>query len=137
MLLYETGHPVVANNFGYGFVDSIRFFLAESEQEGLAVARTRRARWILATDLVLRMNDYASYIDRPPSLRATPDGFVPTPRYFATLQSRLYDFDGAGGRVGGLEIPPLRQIRLRYRSRTAIARGGRLLARWKVFEIVN
>jgi dolichyl-diphosphooligosaccharide--protein glycosyltransferase len=138
LILYEAGLPVVANNFGYGFVDSIRFFLAETEEEGLVIARQHRVRWILATDLNPRLNDYASYIGRPPMLRSTPQGGVnATPRYFSTLQSRLYDYDGQGLRAGNLTIPPLAHFRLIYRSRSAISRGGRWLARWKVFEVVG
>jgi hypothetical protein len=137
LVLYEAELPVVANNFGYGFVDSIRFFLAESEEEGLALARSRRARWVLATDLVARMNDYAAYVGKKPSLRETPEGLRPTPEYFRTLQSRLYDFDGRGMQSGGLEIPPLARFRLIHQSRTGIQRGGRFLARWKLFEITS
>jgi asparagine N-glycosylation enzyme membrane subunit Stt3 len=136
-ILYDAELPVVANNFGYGFLDSIRFFLARSEEEALAIARGRRARWVLATDLVARMNDYAGYLERPAYLRATEQGPVPTPEYFSSLQSRLYDFDGAGGDAGGLKIEPLAHFRLIYHSRSAISRGGRWLARWKVFEIVD
>ncbi len=135
-ILYDAELPVVANNFGYGFLDSIRFFLAESEEEALAIARGRRARWVLATDLVARMNDYAGYLERPAYLRATAQGPVPTPAYFSSLQSRLYDFDGKGAQVGDLKIEPLAHFRLIYHSRSAISRGGRWLARWKVFEIV-
>lgn len=137
LVLYESELPVVANNFGYGFVDSIRFFLAESEEEAVALARARRARWVLATDLVPRMNDYAGYIGKKPTLRTSPEGPVPLPEYFRTLQSRLYDFDGQGMRAGGLEIPPLTRFRLIHQSRTGIHRGGRWLARWKLFEIAS
>jgi asparagine N-glycosylation enzyme membrane subunit Stt3 len=137
MILYDAELPVVANNFGYGFLDSIRFFLAGSEEEALAIARERRARWVLATDLAARMNDYAGYLDRPAYLRVTEQGSVPAPAYFSTLQSRLYDSDGAGREVGGLKIEPLKHFRLIYHSRSAIPRGGRWLARWKVFEIVD
>ena len=137
MILYNAELPVVANNFGYGFLDSIRFFLAESEEEALALARRRRARWVLATDLAQRMNDYAGYLGRPAYLRVAPGGIAPTPRYFSTLQSRLYDFDGAGARLPGITVEPLGHFRMRFHSRSAIRRGGRWLARWKVFEIVK
>ncbi|HEY7114557.1 MAG TPA: STT3 domain-containing protein [Thermoanaerobaculia bacterium] len=136
-ILFDAEQPVVANNFGYGFEDSIRFFLAESEEEALAIARAHRARWILATDLAPRLNDYAGYIGRAPVLHASPaGGLAPTPEYFRSMQSRLYDFDGAGARLPGLEVPPLTRIRLVHASRTGIVRGGRWLARWKVFEIL-
>jgi dolichyl-diphosphooligosaccharide--protein glycosyltransferase len=136
LILYNAEVPVVANNFGYGFLDSIRFFLAGSEEEALAIAARRRARWVLATDLAPRMNDYASYLDRPPLLREGAQGLIPTPSYFSTLQSRLYDFDGRGGELPGLTVRPLGRFRLLYRSKSAILRGGRWVARWKVFEIL-
>lgn len=135
LLLYEAELPVVANNFGYGFLDSIRFFLAGSEEEALTIARRHRARWIVVTDLVPRMNDYASYLGRPPLLEQTQEGPVPTAAYFSTMQSRLYDFEGRGANLSGLTIDPLRNVRLIHRSRSAIQRGGRWIARWAVFEI--
>jgi asparagine N-glycosylation enzyme membrane subunit Stt3 len=135
MILYRAEQPVVANNFGYGFLDSIRFFLAESEEEALAVARSRRARWVVATDLVPRLNDYAEYLGRPAYLRAGAQGIEPTARYFRTIQSRLYDFDGRGFPAAG--VPPLAHLRLVHHSASAIRRGGAWVARWKVFEIVD
>jgi hypothetical protein len=137
LLLYEAELPVVANNFGYGFLDSIRFFLAGTEEEALAIARQHRARWVLATDLVPRMNDYASYLGRPPLLEATPRGPVPTAAYFSTLQSRLYDFGGRGTNLEGLSIAPLQHFRIVHRSQTAIPRGDRFVPRWIVFEITE
>jgi hypothetical protein len=53
------------------------------------------------------------------------------------MQSRLYDFGGKGARLPGLEIPPLRHVRLLFHSRSAIRRGGRWLPRWAIFEIVD
>jgi dolichyl-phosphooligosaccharide-protein glycotransferase len=136
-ILYEAGLPVAANNFGYGFMDSIRFFLAETEEEALEIARARRARWVVAMDLVPRMNDYESYLDRPPVLRETPNGPAPTERYLRTLQSRLYDFDGEGLRMSAVTVPPLVHFRLRFRSATSIQRWGKVLPWMKVYEIVD
>ncbi len=137
LILYEAQLPVVANNFGYGFTDSLRFFLAETESDGLAIARKRRARWVVVTDLAPRLNDYAGYVGLPPSLKATPAGLAPTERYFHTLQSRLYDFDGTGLQTPELTVAPVEHFRLRFRSSSAIRRGGKWIARWKVFEIVD
>ncbi len=137
LLLYNAEAPVVANNFGYGFLDSIRFFLAESEEEALAIARRHRARWIVATDLAVRMNDYASYLGRPPYLKETPDGLAPVPAYFATMQARLYDFGGKGANFGDVAVEPLTKIRLLFHSKSAIRRGDRWIPRWTVFEIVD
>jgi dolichyl-diphosphooligosaccharide--protein glycosyltransferase len=137
LLLYEAELPVVANNFGYGFLDSVRFFLASTEEEALAIARRHRARWIVATDLVPRMNDYASYLGRPPLFEATARGPVPTAAYFSTMQSRLYDYGGQGAALSGLTIEPLRSIRVIHRSKSAIQRGARWIPRWVVFEILD
>ncbi len=136
-LLYEAELPVVANNFGYGFLDSIRFFLAGTEEEALAIARRHRARWVVATDLVPRMNDYASYLGRPPLFQRTPQGPVPTAAYFSTMQSRLYDFGGRGAALTGLTIEPLANFRLVHRSKSAIPRGDGWVPRWAVFEITE
>ncbi len=137
LLLYDAEEPVVANNFGYGFLDSIGFFLAESEDDALAIARRHRARWVVVTDLALRMNDYASYLGRPPYLTETPQGLSPTPRYFRTLQARLYDFGGKGAVREGISVEPLARIRLLFHSKSAIRRGDRWIPRWAVFEIVD
>jgi asparagine N-glycosylation enzyme membrane subunit Stt3 len=134
-LLYDAELPVVANNFGYGFLDSIRFFLADSEADALAIARRHRARWILATDLAARMNDYAAYLGHPPYIEARADGPAPTPAYFSTMQSRLYDFEGKGFEGPGISVPPLSKIRPLFHSRSAIRRGDRWIPRWSVFEI--
>ncbi|HEY3172764.1 MAG TPA: STT3 domain-containing protein [Thermoanaerobaculia bacterium] len=135
LVLYEAELPVVANNFGYGFLDSIRFFLTSSEEQALAIARKHRARWILAADLVPRMNDYAEYLGRPPLLDGAAGRFAPRRAYFDTMQSRLYDFDGKGAEFAGLTVEPLKSFRPLFASRTGTMRGGRFVARWKVFEI--
>jgi len=138
LILYEAEEPVVANNFGYGFLDSIRFFLAPTEEEALAIARRHRARWVVATDLTARLNDYASYLGRPPLLVTRPDGTIaPTPAYFATMQSRLYDFAGRGAALPGVAAEPLSKIRLLFHSQSAIRRGDRWIPRWSVFEIAD
>ena len=121
--------PAPADAFGYGFLDSIRFFLAESEEEALAIARERRSRWIAVTDLTPKMNDYAAILSRPPYFVAAGRGLEPTPAYFRTMQSRLRDFDGAGPF-------PLAHFRLRHASRTGALRGGKFVAQWKIFEVV-
>ncbi|HET9795385.1 MAG TPA: hypothetical protein VFS34_13100, partial [Thermoanaerobaculia bacterium] len=127
---YYAELPTPADAFGYGFLDSIRFFLAESEDEALTIARDRRSRWIAVTDLTPKMNDYGRILGRAPYVVVTERGAAPTPAYFRTMQSRLYDFDAAGPL-------PLKHFRLIYASRTGALRGGRFVARWKIFEVVE
>jgi hypothetical protein len=90
-------------------------------------------------DLVPRMNDYASYLDRPSLLRETANGPAPTEKekYLRTLQSRLYDFDGESLTISAISVPPRVHFRLRFNSATAINRWGKLLAWISVFEIVD
>ncbi|HEY1250885.1 MAG TPA: STT3 domain-containing protein [Thermoanaerobaculia bacterium] len=138
-ILSEAERPVVANNFGYGFLDSIRFFLSDSEADALAIAKRRRARWILTTDLTSRMNDYASYLEKPPFFTGEGASRAVAPAYFATMQARLYEFDGRGGQGPGLPVAvaPVEHVRLLFHSQSAIRRGDRWIALWKVFEITD
>jgi dolichyl-diphosphooligosaccharide--protein glycosyltransferase len=136
-ILYVAEQPVVGNNFGYGFSDSLRFFLASSEDEALAIAKKRRARWVFTADLLPRMNDYAATLGRSPLLRNDGRGLVAMPDYFRTLQARLFDFEGQAFEAGGVSIPPLSHFRRLYRSKSAVPRGDHFVAQWKVFEIVE
>jgi asparagine N-glycosylation enzyme membrane subunit Stt3 len=137
LVLYVGEQPVVANNFGYGFHDSLRFFLAGSEDEAVAIAKKHRARFVVAADLLPRMNDYAAVLGRPPLLKDDARGSMPTPDYFRTIQARLYDYEGQAFEGGGIAVPPLTHFRLLYRSRSGVHRGERLVAQWKVFEITD
>jgi len=137
LILYVAEQPVVGNNFGYGFSDGLRFFLARTEEEALAIAKTRRARWVLTADVLPRMNDYAETLGRPPLLKGEGRGLLPTPDYFRTLQARLYDFEGRAFEAGGVSLPPLSHFRLLYRSKSAVRRGDRFVAQWKLFEITD
>jgi len=122
--------PAPADAFGYGFDDSVRFFLAPTEEEALAITRRRRTRWIAATDLSPKMNDYAKILGLPPPIVVRDGRPEATPAYFRTMQSRLYDFDGAGAE-------PLAHFRLIHASRTGTMRGSLFIARWKIFEVVD
>jgi len=122
--------PAPADAFGYGFMDSIRFFLEENEEEALAIARQRRSRWVAVTDLTPKMNDYAKILGRVPYFGVAGGQATAAPAYLRTMQSRLYDFDGTGPE-------PLAHFRRVYASRTGSLRGGRIVARWKIFEIVG
>ncbi|MGH9400104.1 MAG: hypothetical protein ACRD00_07030, partial [Thermoanaerobaculia bacterium] len=137
LLLYVAELPVVGNNFGYGYRDSLRFFLAESEEEALAIARARRSRWVLAADILPSMNDYADALDRRPLLEDSGRGPEPTPAFFRTLQTRLYEFEGQGADLPGVRVEPLSHFRLIYRSKSSLKRGDRWIAQWKVFEITE
>ena len=139
-ILFETGLPVVANNFGYGFLDSIRFFLTDSEADALAIARRRHVRWIMATDIAARMNDYAGYLDKPRLLRRhrhrrRRDALRRVLRARCRRGSTSSTVRAA--ELGDLTIAPVPGVRLLFHSRSAVRRGGRWIALWKVFEVVD
>jgi hypothetical protein len=109
--------PAPADGFGYGFMDSIRFFLSESEEEALAIARDRRSRWIAATDLTPKMNDYAKpSVARPTSPSGTRGRRPPISGREATVRFRR-----AGPRPGGSIV---------HASQPAFQ--DRIVARWKI-----
>jgi asparagine N-glycosylation enzyme membrane subunit Stt3 len=135
---YFAERPVVADNFGYNFFDCLHFFFAEEESDALAIARAHRARYVLAMDLLPVANEYAESLGRAPYAERNGESWIPLPRYRGTLQARLYDFDGRGGRLaGGLEAAPLSNFRLLYDSGVVSARGRRIPPRWKIFEITD
>ena len=135
-LTYYGERPVAADNFGYGFFDSVTFFLSSDEDAALAIARGRRSRYVVATDLLPKMNDYGAILGKRPYLVGTAGGTALSAEYFRTVQCRLYDFDGAGAVLpDGTRIEPLVHFREVFASHTGIRRFGRTLARWKVFEI--
>lgn len=133
---YFAERPVVADNFGYDFEESVRFFLTENEEEALAIARSHRVRFVLARDLFPAVENYARGLGRPP-LAVSRDGeWLPTAAYFRTLQARLQEFDGLPAVLpGDISVAPLKFFRLRYASRVGQQRLGRFIPRWKIFEL--
>ena len=108
-----------------------------SEDEALAIARRHRARWIVATDLAPRMNDYAS-LPRPAAAppargrrRPRPDAGLLRDDAVAPLRLRRRGRGAAGRRRSRRS----RTFRLLFHSQSAIRRGGRWIPRWNVFEI--
>jgi asparagine N-glycosylation enzyme membrane subunit Stt3 len=136
LVTYHSQLPVVANNFGYNFFDSVRFFLAETEDEALEIAKVHRVRFVLVMDLLPIVDQYGQVLGRSGYTIKTPEGGQANPRYFRTLQSRLEDFDGEGATMGDQTIPPLEHFRLRHASKTGVHRFGRFVAKWKIFEVV-
>jgi oligosaccharyl transferase (archaeosortase A-associated) len=49
-IIYQSKRPVVANNFQAGAADAAAFFLSENEEEALAIAEARDARYIVTDD---------------------------------------------------------------------------------------
>lgn len=138
LVTYYSERPVVANNFGYAFFDSLRFFFAESENEALAIARAHRARFVLSVDILQSANDYGAAIGKGNYVEMTGHGGVITPAWFRTLQARMHDFDGQGATLpGGIRVEPLAHFTLRYASAAGSRRFGRFVPLIKVFELVE
>ncbi len=97
-ILYGAELPVVANNFGYGFLDSIRFFLAGSEEEALAIARGQ-ARAMGARDGPRRPDERLCRVPRTPRLPSRDGaGTGPDPGLLFNASSRGSTTSTARGR---------------------------------------
>lgn len=116
-ILYQSRRPVVANNFQAGATDAAAFFLSENEEEALAIAEARDARYI-ATD------DKMVYSKLPSIVRwknEDPNGYVMissdqdtvifehSKRFLGTLLAKLHLLDCAN----------LGHFRLVYESETS------------------
>lgn len=64
-ILRWTGVPVAADNFGYGFEDQARLWLARSEEEAMSILRRRRIRFVLTTRLEPILPLYARVLGLP------------------------------------------------------------------------
>jgi asparagine N-glycosylation enzyme membrane subunit Stt3 len=122
---FLAGLPAVADNFGYGYFDCLRFFFAETESEGLEILRRDRVRYVETMDLLPLMEQYGRSLGRRGYSRLDGNRIVPLPRYRRTLQARLQDGDGEG----------LSHFRLLFASAPS-ARGGRRAPRFKIFEVI-
>ena len=65
LVTYFSERPVVANNFGFGFMDSLNFFFAKSEEEALAIAQRRRVRYVFSLDIFPVINQYSRVVGQP------------------------------------------------------------------------
>lgn len=134
---YLSRRPVVANNNGYGFDDSIAFFLARSEADALSILERRRVRYVVASDLV---SDIATVHELltgslAPYFRADAARRLALERPFADLvYARLFFGDGA---ALVRDDVPLEQFRLVYEAPgRPVAQLGRIVAPTKIFERV-
>lgn len=135
---FLAGRPTVANNFGYGYFDSLRFFFAQTESEALAIAQRDRFRYVLTLDIFPLMENYAASLGRGGYLGRAGNRVFALPRYFETIQARLAEFNGAPVTLAdGERVAPLTAFHLVWQSREGSWRGGRFIPRWKIFEILR
>lgn len=145
MAFWSQGHlatwyaeiPVVANNFGYGYLDSLEFYFSEDEENAIEIARDHRVRWVVVFDLLPVFESYGDVLGQSGYVMELNGGLVPTARYFRTLHGRLYETDGRGGVHGGHTIQPLEHFRLRWSSEETVPRHPVPIPRFKIFEIVD
>jgi len=130
-IVYQAKRPVVANNFQAGIMDSVKFYLSESEEKSTALMDKRRAKYVFVDyDMLHSMlpsiakwanEDPASYLKNYDQNVAV----IPTQKLFNTTMARLYLFNGAG----------TEHFRLIYESRTLV--GSNLpMGKVKIFEYV-
>jgi len=124
---FLAGLPAVADNFGYGYFDSLRFFFAETEAEAMEIVRRDRVRFVETMDLYPLMEQYGRSLGRSGYTRIDGGRILPLPRYGKTMQSRLHDRNGED----------LSHFRLIFASGASAARDGRRVPRFKIFEVTR
>lgn len=136
-ITYYAEWPVVADNFGYGFEESVRFFYAEDESEAIRIAQHHNSTLVLDDGLLPRPDRRGRILTELPSFWVgTRGGWVARARYLRTIEARLYDFDGRGANLRGKRmVEPLGHFDLLASVGPLSRRFGRLVPKWKVFRI--
>jgi dolichyl-diphosphooligosaccharide--protein glycosyltransferase len=143
---YIARRPAIADNDGYGFQESIRFFLAEDEDSANRILTERKGRYILVYDLFRALPRYATILglDSTTYFETNVSGSdtdktvirIPKESFYSLMQTRLYEFDGSAIRRDQV-IPALEHYRFLYESDSALSDGRpRPVRMVKVFEYV-
>jgi oligosaccharyl transferase (archaeosortase A-associated) len=117
-ILYQSRRPVVANNFQAGATDAAAFFLSEGEEEALAIAEARDARYIVTDEKMVysKLPSIVRWTDEDPSsyitISADPDlvTFEHSKRFLGTVLAGLHLLDCTN----------LDHFRLIYESNTSL-----------------
>ncbi len=132
-IIYLAKRPVVANNFQAGVMDSIKFYLSESEEESASIMDERRAKYVFIDYDMLygKLPSLVEWVNEDPASYLTVEDYglnvaaIPTKKLLNTTMARLYLFDGAG----------TEHFRLIYESRTLV--GSEFpKGKVKIFEYV-
>lgn len=137
--LYLARRPVVANNNGYGFDDSVAFFLASSEDGALEVLDRRKVRYAVLSDVTADLASVHELVSGTlaPYFSADDHRRLKLLKAFEGLvYTRLFFADA--GTVDPATTPPLEHFRLIYEAAgPASAAFGRIVAPTKIFERVE
>jgi dolichyl-diphosphooligosaccharide--protein glycosyltransferase len=136
--------PAVATNFGaeiYGIEEMAEFFLSDSEEEAASVLRRNSVRYIIVTNLIPSLRNYALIAGRPPVTYARLENgrWVPGQRYFDLVSTGLLLGDGIETGLKGLPLKRTDHFRLLYESGLEMKTMGlpRPIKKIKVFEFVE
>ncbi|HPR65908.1 MAG TPA: STT3 domain-containing protein [Methanothrix sp.] len=100
-ILYQSRRPVVANNFQAGAMDAARFFLSEREEEAVAIADLRDARYVVTDEKMIyrKLPAIVRWIDEDPedyiAISADLDlvTFEHSERFLGSVLARLHLLD--------------------------------------------
>ncbi|HOO54598.1 MAG TPA: STT3 domain-containing protein [Methanothrix sp.] len=100
-ILYQSRRPVVANNFHAGAMDAARFFLSEREEEAVAIADLRDARYVVTDEKMIyrKLPAIVRWIDEDPedyiAISADLDlvTFEHSERFLGSVLARLHLLD--------------------------------------------
>ena len=149
---YIAQRPVLANNFGshlgrQEFVDSIKFYLARSEPEAMAIVRRYNVRYVVTAPLWPNVQDYAAIAGQTRVTYVQSDSNTRTlrfsPSYASLIGVQLHECDGRSfdlpaGKDLRLKGPRLPHFRLVYEgNRPDTGRNEVREIPIKVFEVVK
>lgn len=141
--------PSVATNYGtetYGMEEVARFFLASGEEEMRSVLDRNKIRYVVIDKVLGDLPMYARLIGLEGQLfteRRNPKldvmEYVPSPRVFSLVSSRLFFADGTLAEASGISFQPVEGLRLVYESASRSNVGGVPweIKRMKVFEYIR
>jgi dolichyl-diphosphooligosaccharide--protein glycosyltransferase len=141
--------PTVATPFGaeiHGLEESIRFMLSEDEDPALRILTKNRVRYVVVTNLIPSLDEYARILNVPflgyARLAEFDDGrtsWVPGERYFRLVSTSLLLNDGMPFEDSPMPLPRTRHFRLLYEAPYELRASGlpHSVSKIKVFEYVK
>jgi len=138
--------PAVATNYGtetYGMEEAARFFLATDEEEMTAVLQRNNIRYLVVDKVVTDLPMYAALIGEKSEVlvpqrdpRSGAITYVPTPKLYRLIVSRLFFADGTMAVSDNYQFAPVEGIRLLFESSSPARVSGLpwYIAKLKVFE---
>lgn len=141
--------PSVATNYGtetYGMDETARFFLSTDEKEMSDILGRNGVRYLLVDNVVTDLPMYAALINSKSDVLALQRdlqsgalSYVPTPKLYKLIISRLFYADGTAADAGSFRFDPVEGVRLQFESSSPADVNGLPwpVAKLKLYEVVS